>query len=65
MAKAILYTVDRRTRSYDREELEESRIRKMRRVERIHDFMLKSNDKYMEYVNIDIIDGFAVYRIID
>lgn len=65
MAKAILYTVDRRTRSYDREELEESRIRKMRRVERIHDFMLKSNDKYMKDVAIDIIDGLAVYRIID
>ena len=37
----------------------------MRRVERIHDFMLKSNDKYMEDVIIDIIDDLAVYRIIE
>lgn len=65
MNTAILYTVDKRTRKFQREELPESCIRLMARVERIHDFMLDSKEKYMEDVLIDFIDGHAVYRIIE
>ena len=62
---AILIVVDRRTREYTVEELPEKQIRKMNRVERIFDFMLKSNESYIGDAALYMIDGFAVYRIIE
>jgi hypothetical protein len=65
MSTAILYTVDKRTRRFEREELPESRIRKMKGIERIFDFMLEGHDEYLTNAAIDILDGLAVYRIIE
>ena len=65
MSTAILFSVDRRTRKFTIEELPEKQIRKMNRVERIFDFMLKGEDDYLGDAAIYMIDGFAVYRIID
>jgi hypothetical protein len=62
---AILIVIDRRTRKYTIEELPEKQIRKMNRVERIHDFMLKSDEDYIGDASLYMMDGFAVYRIID
>ena len=62
---AILIVIDRRTRKYTIEELPEKQIRKMNRVERIHDFMLKSDEDYIGHASLYMMDGFAVYRIID
>lgn len=62
---AILIVVDRRTRKHTIEELPEKQIRKMNRVERMHDFMLKSDENYIGDAALYMIDGFAVYRIID
>lgn len=65
MSTAILFLVDRRTRKFTTEELPENQIRKMNRVERMFDFMLKGKDDYLGDAAIFMIDGFAVYRIID
>jgi hypothetical protein len=62
---AILIVIDRRTRKYTIEELPEKQIRKMNRVERIHDFMLKSDEDYIGHAWLYMMEGFAVYRIID
>ena len=65
MSTAILFLVDRRTRKVTTEELPEKQIRKMNRVERIFDFMLRGEDDYLFDVAEFMSDGFAVYRIID
>jgi len=65
MTTAILYTINKRTRAYEREELPEKRIRKMHKVERVYDFMLTGNDYHHPAALTDIQDGLAVYRIID
>ena len=62
---AILFSVDRRTREFTIEELPEKQIRKMNRVDRMFDFMLKGEDDYLFNVAEYMSDGFAVYRIID
>lgn len=62
---AILILVDKRTRKHTVEELPEAQIRKMRRVERIHDFMLESKEGYIGDAALYMNDGYAVYRIID
>lgn len=65
MSTAILFLVDRRTRKFTIEELPEKQIRKMNRVERVFDFTLRGEDDYLCDAAIYMIDGFAVYRIID
>ena len=65
MSTAILYTVDKKTRRFEREEMPENRVRKMNDVERIFDFMLGGEDDYLVHASLDIIHGFAVYRIIE
>ncbi len=65
MSTAILFLIDRRTRKFTIEELPEKQIRKMNRVERIFDFMLKGEDDYLGDAAEYMSDGFAVYRIID
>ena len=65
MSKAILYTINKRTREYSREELSEKRIRSMRGVERLFDFMMTGKDAHHQAALTDIQDGLAVYRIIE
>ena len=57
MSTAILYTVDKKTRRFEREEMPENRVRKMNDVERIFDFMLNGEDDYLGHASLDIIDG--------
>ena len=65
MTTAILYTINKRTREYSREELSEKRIRSMRGIERLFDFMITGRDSHHQPAPTDIQDGFAVYRIIE
>ena len=65
MSTAIVFFIDRKTRSFNCEELPEWQIRKMNRVERVFKFMLNGDDKYLKEVAELISNGYAVYRVID
>ena len=65
MATAILYTVDKVTRNHTREVLPENQIRKMKRSERVFDFMITGRESHHDWMKSDIEDGLAVYRIIE
>ena len=68
MIKAALYTVDKKTRKFTREELggyEEKQARRMSKVERVFDFMITKKDKHHAMAMLDIRKGISVYRIIE
>ena len=65
MNTAIIYFINKRTREWTREEMPEKRIRNMKGVERLFDFMITGNDDYHKDAALHILDGFAVYRLIE
>jgi len=68
MISATLYTVDKKTRKFTREEFgkhEENHIKRMSRVERVFDFMITGKDKHHAQAALDIKKGLSVYRIIE